>query len=164
MKRNRWAPVFGLAVLCALPGMGSAQSAVDVSHGRYETTLIIDARPMQAQVRVDGRRIGSAGELVAIAISVLPGPHTLEISAPGFHRYVGQFIAEAILLSMIGGVVGVAAGILLSRIKIVGVQPVVQPYSIALAFGVAVAVGLFFGIYPANRAASLRPIDALRYE
>ena len=65
---------------------------------------------------------------------------------------------------MIGGIVGVAAGILLSRIKIVGVQPVVQPYSIALAFSVAVAVGLFFGIYPANRAASLRPIDALRYE
>ena len=47
---------------------------------------------------------------------------------------------------------------------IAGVQPVVAPWSIFLAFGVAVAVGLFFGIYPANRAASLKPIDALRYE
>jgi putative ABC transport system permease protein len=40
----------------------------------------------------------------------------------------------------------------------------VAPASIALAFGVALAVGVFFGFYPANRAASLRPIDALRYE
>ena len=95
MKRNRWAPVLGLAVLCALPDMGSAQTSGDVSQGRYETTLIIDARPLEAQVKVDGRPIGSAGELVAQAISVLPGPHTLEISAPGFHRYVGKFIADA---------------------------------------------------------------------
>jgi hypothetical protein len=75
--------------------MGSAQSLGGVSQGRYETTLIIDARPLQAQVRVDGRPIGSAGELVTMAVSVLPGPHTIEISAPGFHRYVGQFIADA---------------------------------------------------------------------
>lgn len=65
-----------------------------VSQGKYETTLIIDARPLQAQVRVDGRPIGSAGELVAMAISMLLGPHRVEISAPGFHRYVGQFTAD----------------------------------------------------------------------
>ena len=77
---------------------------------------------------------------------------------------VSQFLFEAVLLSLIGGVVGVAAGLIGSGFKIVGVQPVVAPYSVFLAFGVSVVVGLVFGLYPANRAASLRPIDALRYE
>ncbi|MDX6472782.1 MAG: putative transport system permease protein, partial [Gaiellaceae bacterium] len=77
---------------------------------------------------------------------------------------LGQFLTEAVLLSIIGGLTGVVAGIAGSHFKIVGVQPVLAWSSVALAFGVGVGVGLFFGIYPANRAASLRPIDALRYE
>jgi putative ABC transport system permease protein len=77
---------------------------------------------------------------------------------------VGQFLTEAVMLSLFGGLVGVVAGIVGSRFTIVGVQPVVAPYSVFLAFGVAILIGLFFGLYPANRAASLRPIDALRYE
>jgi len=77
---------------------------------------------------------------------------------------LGQFLTEAVLLSIIGGVTGVVAGIVGSHFKIVGVQPVLAWSSVALAFDVGVGVGLFFGIYPANRAASLRPIDALRYE
>jgi len=44
------------------------------------------------------------------------------------------------------------------------VKPVAVPASIALAFGVSVVIGLFFGGYPANRAAGMRPVDALRYE
>jgi putative ABC transport system permease protein len=75
-----------------------------------------------------------------------------------------QFLVEAVLLSLIGGVIGVALGLVGSQFRIDGVQPVVVPSSILLAFGVAVVVGVFFGLYPANRAASLRPIDALRYE
>ena len=68
------------------------------------------------------------------------------------------------MLSMFGGLVGVIVGLTGSQFTIAGVVPVVAPYSVVLAFGVALAVGLFFGLYPANRAASLRPIDALRYE
>ena len=77
---------------------------------------------------------------------------------------LSQFMVEAVLLTMLGGVFGVVGGLIGSQFKIVGVKPIVAPYSVFLAFGVALMVGLFFGIYPANRAASLRPIDALRYE
>jgi putative ABC transport system permease protein len=75
-----------------------------------------------------------------------------------------QFLLEAVLLSLLGGVAGVAVGLIGSRFRIDGVDPVIAPYSIVLSFVIAIAVGVFFGFYPANRAASLRPIDALRYE
>jgi putative ABC transport system permease protein len=76
-----------------------------------------------------------------------------------------QFLVEAVLLSGIGGLVGAAIAIVLSRmVTIENVTPLVEPYSVFLALGFAIGVGLFFVIYPANRAAKLRPIDALRYE
>jgi len=76
-----------------------------------------------------------------------------------------QFLVEATLLAGIGGVLGAAGALVLSAlVKIDNVVPVVEPYSVILALAFAIGVGLFFGIYPANRAAKLRPIDALRYE
>ena len=77
---------------------------------------------------------------------------------------LSQFLTEAVMLSLLGGLLGVSAGLIGSHFRIVGVQPVVESYSIFLSFGVAIGVGLFFGIYPASRAAKLKPIDALRYE
>jgi putative ABC transport system permease protein len=77
---------------------------------------------------------------------------------------LGQFLVEATLLSLIGGIAGVIVGIVGSHFQIVGVTPVVVPSSVVLSFCISVAIGLFFGGYPANRAASLKPIEALRYE
>ncbi|MFG2909484.1 ABC transporter permease [Kitasatospora sp. NPDC048286] len=77
---------------------------------------------------------------------------------------LGQFLTESTLLSVIGAGLGVAAGIAGSHFSIVGIKPVVIPESVLGTFAIAVAIGLFFGSYPANRAASLRPIDALRHE
>jgi putative ABC transport system permease protein len=75
-----------------------------------------------------------------------------------------QFLIESTVISFLGGIFGAAAGILVSRFKIDGVTPVLASYSIPLALGVAIFVGIAAGFYPAYRAASLRPIDALRYE
>jgi len=82
-----------------------------------------------------------------------------------------QFLIESMVLSGLGGLLGIAVGWFISAqissIKIGGGSlppPVVSIPSVLLAFGVSVGIGLFFGIYPANRAAGLHPIEALRYE
>jgi len=77
-----------------------------------------------------------------------------------------QFLTEALLLSLFGGIIGVGAGIAGSWLfgKMGDMPTVVSLSSILIAFGSAAAVGIFFGYYPANNAAKLDPIEALRYE
>jgi putative ABC transport system permease protein len=77
-----------------------------------------------------------------------------------------QFLAEAIALTFIGGVVGVILGWLISfGVKqFGGIATKVSLMSVLLAFGVSAAIGIIFGYYPARRAARLNPIEALRYE
>ena len=111
--------------------------------------------------------VGGIGVMNIMLVTVTERTREIGIrKAIGARRsdILGQFLVEAVLLSLLGGILGVAGGLIGSQFKIVGVTPVVAWYSVALAFGVAVAVGLFFGLYPANRAASLRPIEALRHE
>ncbi len=81
-----------------------------------------------------------------------------------------QFVTEATVVSVLGGLIGMGLGLGLARL-LSGVQfngqrlsTLVTPDAVLLAFSVSAAVGLFFGIYPAMRAARLRPIEALRYE
>jgi len=77
-----------------------------------------------------------------------------------------QFLAEATTLTIIGGVVGVVLGWLVSLLitKFGGISTSISIFSILLAFGVSAAIGIGFGYWPAQKAAKLNPIEALRYE
>ena len=75
---------------------------------------------------------------------------------------IGQFIGEALMLTTLGGSLGVLLGFLASRRHINGVQPAIAPYSVYLAFGMALATGLVFSLYPAGKAARLQPVEAMR--
>ena len=77
-----------------------------------------------------------------------------------------QFLVESILLSILGGSVGVILGYLIARGagSLMSIVPIVQVQTVLLAFTVCFAIGVFFGWYPARKAANLNPIDALRYE
>jgi len=77
-----------------------------------------------------------------------------------------QFLIESTLLSVIGGIIGILLGVGASKIigKALSWPIVIMPASIIISFIVCAAIGIFFGWYPARRAAGLNPIDALRYE
>jgi putative ABC transport system permease protein len=77
-----------------------------------------------------------------------------------------QFLVESIVLSLAGGAIGIGIGFGVSYTvqRIMQWSAVVTPAAVAISFGVAAAIGVFFGFYPARKAARLNPIDALRYE
>ena len=79
---------------------------------------------------------------------------------------VFQFISEAVAISFSGGIVGIAlgVGICMSIEKLAGIQTIISGFSVILSFGVAITVGLVFGIFPARKAAEASPIESLRYE
>ena len=113
--------------------------------------------------------VGGIGIMNIMLATVLE--RTREI---GIRRAIGarqadiirQFLTEAILISILGGLIGIAFGFTLAKLiaSAAGWPTVVTTSSIVVAFGVSVGIGLVFGIYPAVQAAKLDPIEAIRYE
>jgi putative ABC transport system permease protein len=79
---------------------------------------------------------------------------------------LAQFLIESSVISSVGGIVGIILGMFVNKIlsTSLGISTVVNIQVILIAFGFSLIVGIFFGIYPANKASKLKPVDALRYE
>jgi len=117
-----------------------------------------------------GLLVGGVGVMNIMLVSVTERTREIGIrKALGATRsdIVWQFLIEAMALTVVGGVAGVLAGVLIStgiRSAMPSLPAFVPPWAVVLGVSVAASVGLFFGIYPAVKAARLDPVDALRYE
>ena len=117
--------------------------------------------------------VGGIGIMNIMIVSVTERTREIGIrKAVGARRIdiLTQFLVESLVVSVLGGLIGIGIGVGASqlidgqKLNNQAIQTLVSGSSIVLAVGVSLTIGLLFGVYPAYRAASLRPIDALRYE
>lgn len=132
-----------------------------------ETTSMITA--LLAVVAALSLLVGGIGIMNIMLVSVTERTREIGIrKALGarYHNILLQFLIEAIVISVAGGLLGIALGIGASYVisSVAGWKTLISSLAIVAAFGFSVFIGLFFGIYPARKAALLDPIEALRYE
>jgi putative ABC transport system permease protein len=162
----------GINPMLARAVMGSVVGLDKITLEEMARTLERSSRTMTlllASVAAVSLLVGGIGIMNIMLVSVTE--RTREI---GLRRAVGarsrdvliQFLAEAVTLSMTGGLIGIVLGVAASGGvgRLLRWTTVISPESVVIAAGVAAAVGIFFGFYPARQASRLDPIDALRYE
>lgn len=132
-----------------------------------ETTAILTM--MLGGIAAISLLVGGIGIMNIMLVSVTERTREIGIrKALGARKrdILSQFLIESFVLSGIGGVIGIIVGILMSRgmAQVMGITAKTTYSVILVAFGFSILVGIFFGLYPANKASSLKPIEALRYE
>ncbi len=143
------------------------RSQEEIAASASETTKTLST--LLASIAVVSLLVGGIGIMNIMLVSVTERTREIgirmAIGAKSRH-VLAQFLLEAVTLSVVGGGIGVALGIGVSRLiaKYAGWPISVDPSSIAIAFVFSALIGIFFGFYPARKAAALDPIEALRYE
>ncbi|MEW5798973.1 MAG: ABC transporter permease [Bacteroidota bacterium] len=145
----------------------TVRSQTEIANAAQSTSQVLTV--LLASIASISLIVGGIGIMNIMLVSVTERTKEigLRMSVGATGRIIlAQFLFEAIVLSLLGGLIGVMLGILSSSLisKFAGWTTLVSPESIALAFLFSAAVGVFFGFYPARKAAQLNPIEALRYE
>jgi len=143
------------------------RNQIEIIQAMSSTTRTMSA--LLAAIASISLLVGGIGIMNIMLVSVTERTHEIGIRMAIGARgadILSQFLVESIALSVMGGLVGLVCGYVGATLvaRITGWNVVTPVSAVLIALGFSAAVGLFFGVYPARRAAGLRPVDALRYE
>jgi putative ABC transport system permease protein len=145
----------------------TVRNQTDIASTAQETTQVLTI--LLASIASISLLVGGIGIMNIMLVSVTERTHEIGIRMAIGARsrdIMVQFLIEAIVLSLSGGLIGVLIGFAATYVVHLATEwnTVIAPMNVLLSFGFAGAVGVFFGYYPARKAAALNPIEALRYE
>lgn len=165
-----------------LPTADALRTILQQGHKKQDYELIVPLERLELAKKVKRTFNLVLGSIAAISLivggigimNIMLATITERTREIGIRRALGakrkhiviQFLSETVLLSVTGGVIGVIFGVLVPFVveHFSKMKTIITPWSLIVSFSISVAIGIIFGIYPAHRAASMNPIEALRHE